>query len=101
MKINITLEFDENNLGPKWMNSDNLALLLYGKHSTKPELLKVISYTEATSDRTAVELATAITMFDDTKVCHFDCGKIEWGEDKHDKDCPFRMAYDIKNRAVV
>ena len=46
MKIRIELEFDEEDLGPKWMNPDNLNLLLYTGHATKPELLKVLSYEE-------------------------------------------------------
>ena len=52
MKILVELEFDENDLGPKWMNPDNLDLLLYGKHSTKKELLKVLSFKEAASNST-------------------------------------------------
>ena len=51
MKIIVELEFDENNLGPKWMNPDNLDLLLYGEHSTKKELLRVISYIEVASQQ--------------------------------------------------
>ena len=36
----IKLEWDRD-LGEKWMNIDNLYLLLYEKHATKKELLKV------------------------------------------------------------
>lgn len=46
MKLKIELEFDEENLGQKWMNPDNLDLLLYTDASTKKELLKVNSYRE-------------------------------------------------------
>ena len=46
MKLNITLEFDENDLGPKWMNSDNFNTLLYTTASTKKDLLKVVSFEE-------------------------------------------------------
>ena len=46
MKISVILEFDEENLGKKWMNPDNLNLLLYTENATKKELLKVISYKE-------------------------------------------------------
>lgn len=40
-KINIELEFDENNLGEMWMNPDNLDILLYSKEFTRRALLKV------------------------------------------------------------
>ena len=46
MDVHIILSFDENDLGPKWMNIDNLALLLYTEHKTKKELLKIVSYEE-------------------------------------------------------
>ena len=46
MKIKIELEFDEEQLGLKWMNPDNLELLLYSKESTKKELLRMLSYKE-------------------------------------------------------
>ena len=42
----VILEFDEQNLGPKWMNEDNLALLLYSEFSTKRELLQIVEYEE-------------------------------------------------------
>lgn len=45
----VTLEFDEEDLGEKWMNPDNLKILLYTAESTKPELLKVIDYDEIAS----------------------------------------------------
>ena len=38
MRIKIELEFDEEILGQKWMNPDNLELLLYSKEATKKEL---------------------------------------------------------------
>jgi hypothetical protein len=46
MKIRVELEYDENSLGPMWMNKDNLELLLYAAWSTKPEFLKINSYEE-------------------------------------------------------
>ena len=47
MKIKVILEYDENKLGPKWMNPDNLALLLYESgYSTNRDLLKIVSYEE-------------------------------------------------------
>ncbi|KKL08378.1 hypothetical protein LCGC14_2576450 [marine sediment metagenome] len=41
----IKLEWDRD-LGEKWMNIDNLKLLLYGKHTTKKKLLKVTEIKE-------------------------------------------------------
>jgi hypothetical protein len=46
MKVFVELEFDEENLGEKWMNKDNLKLLLYTHCATKPNLLEVVSYIE-------------------------------------------------------
>ena len=46
MKILIELEFDEKELGPKWMNPDNLDLLLYSDNRTNKDLLKVNSFKE-------------------------------------------------------
>lgn len=46
MKILAELEFNENDLGPKWMNLDNLEILLYTEASTRRGLLKVISFEE-------------------------------------------------------
>lgn len=46
MRIEIELEFDEQDLGKKWMNPDNLNLLLYSEASTRKELLQVVSYKE-------------------------------------------------------
>ena len=46
MKISVELEFNENDLGPKWMNLDNLEILLYTEASTRRDLLKVISFEE-------------------------------------------------------
>jgi len=45
-KIQIELEFDENDLGKNWMNIDNLKLLLYSKDATMEGLLKINSYQE-------------------------------------------------------
>ena len=46
MKILVELEFNENDLGPNWMNLDNLEILLYTEASTRKGLLKVISFEE-------------------------------------------------------
>ena len=48
--IQVTLEFDEKDLGEKWMNPDNLELLLYGKDFTTRELLQVVAYQEIKPD---------------------------------------------------
>ncbi len=46
-KIRVTFEFDEQDLGAKWMNIDNLKLLLYSKgYSTLESLFKILSYIE-------------------------------------------------------
>ena len=46
----VKLTWDADNLGPMWMNPDNLALLLYSKNgdATRPDLLRmdVIDHTE-------------------------------------------------------
>ena len=47
MKVRVVFEFDEEDLGEKWMNIDNLKLLLYSKgYSTLESLFKIVSYTE-------------------------------------------------------
>lgn len=46
MKIKVELEFNEKDLGMKWMNRDNLAILLYTNESTKKELLKINKFEE-------------------------------------------------------
>ncbi len=46
MEILVRLSFDEEDLGPKWMNPDNLNMLLYTETATKKDLLKVVSYNE-------------------------------------------------------
>lgn len=47
MKVKVILEFDEKYLGSKWMNKDNLELLLYSKNwFTHKHLLKISSYEE-------------------------------------------------------
>ncbi len=46
MKILVELEFNEDNLGSKWMNPDNLDILLYTEASTKRDLLTVVSFVE-------------------------------------------------------
>ena len=46
-KIKVIFEFDEEKLGEKWMNIDNLKLMLYSdKFFTREELLKIVSYEE-------------------------------------------------------
>jgi len=46
-KIKVILEFDDEDLGKKWINIDNLKLLLYSKgFSTHEGLLKVTHYEE-------------------------------------------------------
>ena len=37
----VRLRWDPERLGPLWMNADNLRLLLYSDHSTRPELLQL------------------------------------------------------------
>ena len=37
-------------------------------------------------------LASLLVENDNDKSCPF-CKKIEWGTDKHEKDCPFALAY--------
>ena len=44
MRIIVEMEFDENELGPHWMNPDNLSLLLYTHRSTKEDLLRILSF---------------------------------------------------------
>jgi len=45
-KIFVEFEFDDNDLGPTWMNLDNLKSLLYSKQTTKPDLFKITKYKE-------------------------------------------------------
>lgn len=50
-KIRVTFEFDDNDLGQKWMNIDNLKLLLYSKgFSTLESLFKIVNYIELDND---------------------------------------------------
>ena len=51
MKINITLEFDEKDLGPGWMNIDNFKSLLYSDAGTKKDLLKIVLYEQPEGSR--------------------------------------------------
>ena len=48
-KLKVEFSWDGEELGPKWMNEDNLKHLLFSNEYTKPELLsvKVTSWTEA------------------------------------------------------
>ncbi len=39
-----------------------------------------------------LRLAKRLADKDETRNCHF-CNKKEWGEEHHDKDCPFSIAY--------
>lgn len=48
--IKVTLEFNEEELGEKWMNPDNLALLLYGASCTHRDLLQIVAYQEIKPD---------------------------------------------------
>ena len=45
-QIIVALEFDDEELGPQWMNHDNLKALLYSETKTKKKLLKVLEYQE-------------------------------------------------------
>ena len=45
-KVFVEFEYDAKELGPKWFNKDNLMLLIYGKSSTKRDLLKINSFRE-------------------------------------------------------
>jgi len=45
-QIIVALEFDDEELGPQWMNHDNLKSLLYSETKTKKKLLKVVEYQE-------------------------------------------------------
>lgn len=46
-------------------------------------------------------LARALVNLDDDHKCRL-CAKDEWGEDKHEEDCPMRMAYEIiKNEKEI
>ena len=40
MKMLVEFEWDENALGPVWMNSENLSILLYTQQNTNKELLR-------------------------------------------------------------
>jgi hypothetical protein len=42
--IRVDLEFDDDDLGPEWMNIENIKLLLYTEIKTKPELLRVAAW---------------------------------------------------------
>ena len=37
----VLLSWDKDELGPMWMNPDNLKMLLFSDAQTKPDLLKV------------------------------------------------------------
>lgn len=43
-----------------------------------------------------IKLSTALIQFDTDKKCPF-CTKQDWGEEKHDKECPFTIAYKIRD----
>lgn len=40
------------------------------------------------------ELAKRLLEYDTDKKCPY-CSKESWGEEKHDKECPFAMAYKV------
>ena len=68
-QITITLAFDEDDLGPQWMNQDNLALLLYSQMSTRKDLLEIVEYDTRTQPKQMVvekdaELAVAFIISD-------------------------------------
>ena len=44
MKCKIILEFDDEDLGEKWLNIDNLKSLLYGKTYVNEKALKINSF---------------------------------------------------------
>ena len=54
--IKVALEFDEKELGEKWMNPDNLEYLLYTEAYTNHKLLKVITYQEIKPDPDSSQL---------------------------------------------
>jgi len=45
-QVILVLEFDDEELGPQWLNRDNLKALLYSETKTKKKLLKVLEYQE-------------------------------------------------------
>ena len=79
-KITVELEFDEQELGPQWMNPDNLGILLYTDNGTKRELLKVTAYREAEIDEKTVQ-AIGWTHADD-------CVDLDEGRDPRQKEVP-------------
>lgn len=46
----VKLEWDEEALGPRWMNIDNLRACLYGADNTRPDLLQVTDITGEDED---------------------------------------------------
>ena len=44
-RVNVVLEWDYT-LGPKWLNPDNLEVLLFTSQATNPTLLRVIDFEE-------------------------------------------------------
>lgn len=42
-------------------------------------------------------IASILVKHDTGKECPY-CNKREWGQDLHDKDCPFEIAYKILSR---
>ena len=45
-RVVVILEWDEKDLGDKWMNKDNLELCLYSKEHTNKNLLHIVQYLE-------------------------------------------------------
>ena len=52
-------------------------------------------YKDPPNDSRAVKALRALVRRDEDKRCSLHCSKTEWGEDKHDADCPFAMAYKL------
>jgi len=79
-KLFVELEFDEEILGPAWMNIDNLKSCLFTKEFTKPELLsaKILGHPDTGNIR-----AEAIGW------CHADaCTTLDEGGDPRKTNVP-------------
>ena len=55
-KMKFELEYDEKELGEKWMNIDNLEICLFSKEYTKRELLKVKEIKQTDEMKTNIKL---------------------------------------------
>ena len=47
-----------------------------------------------------LKLCNLLAQKDETKNCPF-CHKVEWGEEFHDKGCPFAFAYETIERIKI